>query len=32
MDVQTWGEANSDVLEKMRLDLLQGGDMAQVEL
>ncbi|WP_433694723.1 ATP-binding protein [Paraburkholderia phenoliruptrix] len=32
MEVQTWGEANSRVLDQMRLDLLEGGDMAQVEL
>ncbi|MEC5408279.1 transporter substrate-binding domain-containing protein [Paraburkholderia sp. MPAMCS5] len=32
MEVQTWGEANSRVLDEMRRDLLQGGDMAQVEL
>ncbi|PMS21377.1 ATP-binding protein [Paraburkholderia rhynchosiae] len=32
MEVQTWGEANSRVLADMTRDLLQGGDMAQVEL
>lgn len=32
MEVQTWGEANSKVLDKMRRDLLEGGDMAKVEL
>ncbi len=32
MEVQTWGEANSRVLADMTRDLLEGGDMAQVEL
>ena len=32
MDVQTWGEVNSRVLDDMTRDLLKGGDIAQMEL
>ena len=32
LEVQTWGEANSRVLDDMTRELLKGGDIAQVEL
>jgi PAS domain S-box-containing protein len=31
-EVQTWGEANSRVLDDIMRDMLKGGDIAQVEL
>jgi PAS domain S-box-containing protein len=31
-EVQTWGEANSRVLDDIMRDILKGGDIAQVEL
>ena len=32
MDVQTWGDVNSRILDDMTRDILKGGDIAQVEL